>query len=134
MNGHLAVQNILASDTAYKALVGGTTARIYYDQAVETAVLPFAIVRLDGSDPTDDKDGPSTMDHDFVYVTHFAALATDAAAMAEAGRDALDRQSGTYHGVVVQSVQFLTQRSDSEFLVDKKVRTIEQMYKIITTQ
>lgn len=135
MNGNLAVQNILANDADYKALVGGATARVYYDEADQTDQLPFAIVKLDSIEPTDDKDGVSTLDHDFVYVTHFAATMKAAAQLATEARGALDRvTAGTYNGIAVQSIQFLNQRSGSELLVDKKTKTMEQQYKVITIQ
>lgn len=137
MNAELAVVDILQDDSNYSAIVGD---RVFYDEADQGEVLPFSIVRAEDIQPSDDKDGPSTMDHDFIYVTHFAGDTETAAAketvanMASKARTALDRTSGTYNGIVVQSIQFLTQRSGTELLVDKKTLTIEQQYKIITTQ
>ena len=124
MNGHLAAQSILA--TAF-------TTNVFYDEADQTNVLPFSIVKLDSVNPHDDKDGVSHFDDDFVYVTHFGATAKKAAEMALSARTALDRKiAGTYNGIVTESVQFLTQRSDSEFIDNHTVKTIEQLYKLIT--
>lgn len=136
MNAHLAAVDILVNDATFGPLVGSSgSRRVYYDEALQTATLPFSIVHEDSIEPTDDKDGVSTLDHDFVYVTHFSSTAAEAADMANKARTALDRKTaGTYNGIAVQSVQFLTQRTGSEYLVDKPVRTIEQLFKIITTQ
>lgn len=137
MNAELAVVDILQNDSDYSAIVSD---RVFYDEADQGEVLPFSIVRAEDTQPSDDKDGVSTMDHDFIYVTHFAGESETAAAketvadMASKARTALDRTSGTYNGILVQSIQFLTQRSGTELLVDKKTLTIEQQYKIITTQ
>lgn len=136
MNAHLAVVDILVNDATYGPLVGSSgSRRVFYDEAEQTAQMPFAVVHEDSVEPTDDKDGVSTLDHDFVYVIHFGSSMNQTADMAQKGRNALDRKAaGTYNGVQIQSVQFLTQRTGSELLVDKRVRTIEQLYKIITIQ
>lgn len=134
MNGELAVHKLLSSTAGYYNLVGGTEAlaKVFYDEADQTTSLDFCIVKGDDIEATDDKSGVSELDHDFIYVTHFGATKARAAALASAGRTALDRVSGTKNGIIVESIQFLTQNSDSEFLVDKKVHTIEQLYKVIT--
>lgn len=134
MNGQLAVHKLLSANSGYYANVGGseTLARVFYDEADQTQAIPFAIVTGEGTTPNDTKDGVSTLDFDLVYVTHFAETQKKAAAMASTGRTALDRISGTYNGVIVESIQFKTQRSGSERLVDKKVHTIEQLYQVMT--
>jgi hypothetical protein len=136
MNGHLAIHKLLSETAGYNALVGGTEAlaKIFYDEADATTALDFCIVKLEDIDPTDNKDGVSSLDFDFVFVTHFSSTAKKCAALALAGRTACDRQSGTKNGVVVTSVQFQSQRSGTESLVDKKVHTIEQVYKVLTQQ
>lgn len=134
MSGELAVQNILSTNATYNAHVGGSSAaaKIFYDEADQTNALPFAIVFADSVDPNDTKDGVSTLDFDSIYVTHFAATKKKCNQMAVDGRTALDRVSGTYNGVNVESIRFVTQRSGSEFLVDKKVCTVEQLYQVMT--
>lgn len=131
MKGDLAIVEILLDDDDYSDIVGES---VFYDEADQTTPLPFSIVRTADIEPADDKDGPATLDHDFVYVTHFAKDKVTVSDMAQKARTAADRTSGTYNDVVVQSIQFLTQRSGSELLVNKKTLTIEQQYKIITTQ
>jgi len=135
MNGQLAIMNILQNDSAYSAIVGaGNNAKIYYDEAMETQTLPFAIIQTDSIIPNDTKSGASTLDQDMVYVTHFAAKKKDVIAMSLAARTALERKNGTFGGIVTIGLQFKTQRSDTERLIDKKVFTEEQLYQVMTTQ
>lgn len=135
MNGELAVKYLLDNNGAYNAHVGGSSAvaRIFYDEAEQTQQLPFCIVSGNDIQPNDTKDGVSTLDFDTVYVTHFAGTKKKVAQMAQDGRTALDRQSGSnLNGINVESIRFITQRSGSEYLLDKKVFTIEQLYQVMT--
>ncbi len=135
MNGKYAMMNILQNDSTFNAIVGsGTSARIFYNEVDQTTELPFSIIKEDSIEPRDTKSGVSTLDDDFVYITHFSATEKQCGAMALAARNALDRITGTYNSVVVKGNQFQTQRSDTEELVNKKVITIEQLYKIMTQQ
>lgn len=135
MNGQLAIMNILQNDGPYSAIVGsGTSAKIYYDEAMETQTLPFAIIQTDSIEPNDTKSGASTLDQDMVYVTHFAATKKQVTAMSVAARTALERKNGTFGGVITIGLQFRTQRSDTERLIDKKVFTEEQLYQVMTQQ
>ncbi len=135
MNAEVGIMEILSNDVSYSALVGsGNSAKIYYDEAMETTQLPFAIIQVDEIQPNDTKSGVSKIDEDFIYVTHFAEKKTTVLSMAQAARTALDRTTGTKNGIVIVGFQFRTQRSDSERLVDKKVFTIEQLYKVMTQQ
>lgn len=135
MNAQFAMMNILQNDAGYSSIVGsGTSAKIFYDEAIQTQPTPFAIIQNDSIEPRDTKSGVSTLDDDFVYITHFASTKTQAAAMALAARTALDRATGTFDNIVVKGFQFKTQRSDTERLIDKKVFTEEQLYKIMTQQ
>jgi len=133
MNAHLAVQGILAADSGYIS-AAGSGARVFYDEVDQKTQLPFSIVMLDDSNPNDTKDGVSTLDFDMVYVTHFGETMKTTAALASAARTALDRKSGTYNTVVVESIQYQSQRTGSEQLVDKKTHTIEQLYQVMTKQ
>lgn len=135
MNAEQGVMNILSTDAGYGALVGsGSSAKIYYDEAMETTTLPFAIIQADDIQPNDTKSGVSNIDDDFIYVTHFAQKKETVLAMALAARTALDRNIGTENGIVIIGLQFRSQRSDTERLIDKKVFTIEQLYKVMTQQ
>lgn len=135
MNGQLAIMDILKNDNAFSAIVGaGASAKIYYDEAMETQTLPFTIIKTDSINPNDTKDGASTLDQDMVYITHFAATKIIVQQMSVAARTALERKNGTFGGIITKGLQFKTQRSDTERLIDKKVFTEEQYYQIMTQQ
>lgn len=135
MKAEVAIMQILANDSTYSAIVGsGSNAKIFYDEAEQTQTLPFAIIKADSMESHDTNTTRSTLDEDFIYVTHFSTTKSQVLAMAVAARLALEKQPGTYNGVVVLGVQFRNRQSDTERLVDKKVYTEEQLYKIITQQ
>lgn len=131
MSGELAVQSILTADATFKGLAGSGV-RVFYDEVDQTTALPFSIVSCDNIKPNDTQTGVSTLDFDSIYVTHFHSTKKALNALAVAARNALDRVSGTYNGVIVESIQFVTQKSGSEYLVDKKTFTIEQQYQVMT--
>lgn len=134
MNGQLAIMGILKSDPNYTGFVGiGNSAKIFYDEAMETQQLPFCIIKTNNVKPIDTKDGGATVDDDFVYVTHFAATKKQVIQMSIAARVALDRVTGTLGNIRVIGNQYLDEISDTERLIDKKVFTQEQLYKIMTT-
>lgn len=129
MGGNLVVQSLLVADATYSAIAD----KVYYDEADQTIPTPFGIVRLDEVQPNDDKTGVSHFDFDMVTVLHFSSTALEAHEMAVAARNALDRKTaGTYNSIVIDSIQFQTQRSGSEFIDNHKILAIEQIYKIIT--
>jgi hypothetical protein len=135
MNAQQAIMNILQNDSVYSALVGsGTSTAIFYDEAMEAQGLPFAIIQTDSINPNDSKSGASTLDQDMVYVTHFAATKKMVISMSLAARTALERKNGTFNGIAIIGLQFRTQRSDTERLIDKKVFTEEQLYQVMTQQ
>jgi len=131
MDGELATHAILSADTAVGAIVGaGTSASIFYDEAKQTTPMPLIIVSLFGIDPSDNKDGASDLDFDWVYVYCYAESKKQCNDLARAARNALDRKSGTYLSVVVQSIEFITQNSGSEFIGNEPRWFIEQQYKL----
>ena len=135
MNGQLAIMSILQNDATFGAIVGiGSSAKIYYDEAMQTVTTPFAIIKTDGITPNDTKSGASTLDFDLVYITHFAATKKQVTDMSLAARNALDRTTGTKGGIIVIGLQFKDLRSDTERLIDKKVFTEEQLFQIMTQQ
>lgn len=129
MNADLAVRNILATNSTYNAHVSG---RIYYNQADQAQLVPIAIIKEDSLDLNDTQSGVSTLNFNWVYVTHMAETKKKVCQMALDGRTALDRNSAGYQNdVIVESVQYQTQRSTSALLVDKKIFVVEQLYKVI---
>lgn len=131
MDGELATHAILSADASIGAIVGvGASASIFYDEAKQLTPMPLIIVSLFGIDPSDNKDGVSHLDFDWVYVHCYAGTKKQCNDLARAARIALDRKSGIYLSVVVQSIEFITQASGSEFIDNEPRWFIEQQYKL----
>lgn len=134
MNGELAVYHLLVNDATFNAHVGGSAAaaRVYYDIAPQSAVLPYTILREASGDPNDTKSGGSDFDFDYIEVRHFAATRLEVANMARDARATLDRAaSGTYNTITIAGLQYQTQFSDVEEMEDSVQHIKEQVYKVI---
>ena len=103
MNAGKAVYGILSGTTAVTDIVG---TRIFPEIAEQEAVTPFVIYQLQSVAPEDTHDGPSKLDEVRFEFLCYADSYNAAADLAVAVRGALDRVSGTYNGVNVESVQF----------------------------
>jgi hypothetical protein len=121
-----AIYDILSDTAGVTALV---STRIYPDIATQGAVYPFVVYSVEGTLPTDTKDGPSGLDVVQVAVMIYANTYTAAQDIAGAVRTALDRTAGTFASVVVQSIKFDGQSSASMNL-DKQVYIVEQTYSV----
>ena len=98
-----AIYNILGSDAQVEALVG---TRIFPMVARVETVFPFVIYDVTGETPTDYKQGVSSLDTTSVMVSCYSETYAQAADLAEKVRTALDRKSGTFNGVIVQSIKY----------------------------
>jgi hypothetical protein len=110
-----AVYAILAADSGVDALV---TDRIYLDFIPQNKPLPAIVVNRDGTDHEHDMSGASGLAMARMAVDYFANDRLAARTLAEAGRQALQGQSGTYGGVIVQGV-FLSSDDATSELVDR---------------
>ena len=99
----LAIYNILSNATAVTAYV---STRIYPNVAPKTTPFPFIVYDVDGDIPTDTKDGAATVDVNDVMVSCYADTYSQACSLADVIRTALDRQSGTFAGVEVQTIVY----------------------------
>lgn len=129
MSGELAVQGILIADSPFMAVCTD----VFYDELMQTYAVPLALVSLLSIEPSDFKDAPSDFDFDRVTVYHMAATKVQSNQLARLARTALERKSGSYNGVAVNSIKFIDQSSFTEQLTNKKVYTTEQIYQVITT-
>ena len=120
---------IYALLSANATVLAAVSTRIFPDVATQDAAYPFIVYTIAATDPTDTKEGPSTLDTVTAVVTTFATSYTSAVDISAAARTALDRKTGTYEGVSIQSVRFADQRS-LEMEWDKHVYMIEQVYAI----
>ena len=99
-----AIYNILVNDTNVYAKVDS---RIFPNVAPQTTVFPFIIYDVTGADPSDTKDGVSTLDTNDVMISCYGVTYSQASILAQYIRIAMDRiNNGTYGGEQIQSSQF----------------------------
>lgn len=103
MESGLAIYSILANDSPVSAIVG---TRIFPNVAKQTTSFPFIIYDVQSENPTDYKQGVSSLDTDNVMVSCYCKTYSQASDLAKKIRTALDRVSGTYNGVVIQSIKY----------------------------
>tara|TARA_Y100000401_G_scaffold39957_1_gene30354 strand:- start:752 stop:1153 length:402 start_codon:yes stop_codon:yes gene_type:complete len=103
MKSGLAISSLLRTDSDVFALV---STRVYPVVAKDSTAFPFIIYDVESESPTQDKDGVSTLDEDFVTVSAYSKTYSEAADLARKIRTALDRKTGTYGGIKVQSIQY----------------------------
>ena len=98
MKSGLAIYNLLSNDSDVTDLV---STRIFPNVA-----FPFIVYDVDSESPTPTKDGVSILDVDTVTVSGYSKTYIQASDLARKIRTALDRKSGTYGGIEVQSIFF----------------------------
>jgi hypothetical protein len=103
MNAGKAVYGILSANSGVTDIV---STRIFPEIAEQEAATPFIVYQLQSVDPDDTHDGPSKLDEVRFEFICYADSYNQAADLGEKVRGALDRVSGTYNGVNVESVQF----------------------------
>lgn len=103
MNTGKAAYGILSTNSNVTTLVG---TRIFPEIAEQEAATPFIVYQLQSVDPDDTHDGPSELDEVRFEFICYADTYDQAADLGEKVRGALDRVSGTYNGVNVESIQF----------------------------
>ena len=103
MNVGKAVYGILSSTSAVTDIV---STNIFPEIAEQETATPFIVYQLQGVAPEDTHDGPSKLDEVRMEIICFSDSYNGAADLADKVRGALDRVSGTYNGVNVESVQF----------------------------
>ena len=103
MKSGLAIYNILTSDSDVGDLVDR---RVFPNVAKNGTEFPFIIYDVESESPTQDKDGVSTLDEDFVMVSCYCKTYSEASDLAQKIRTALDRKTGTFGGIEIQSIQY----------------------------
>lgn len=98
-----AIYSILRNDGDVNSLVD---TRIFPLVAKNDTRFPFIIYDVGSENPEDTKDGVSTLDVDSVMVSVYSQSYEEASDLARKVRTALDRVSGSYEGVEVQSIQY----------------------------
>ena len=122
MNAGKAVYGILSANSGVTDLVG---TRIFPEIAEQEAATPFIVYQLQSVAPEDTHDGPSKLDEVRFEFLCYADTYNKAADVGVAVRAALDRVSGTYNGVNVESVQF----NDVDIELEYQPRRYSQVLK-----
>ena len=103
MKSGLAIYNILITDVDVANMV---VRRVFPNVAKNGTTFPFIIYDVESESPTQDKDGVSTLDEDFVMVSCYCKTYSEASDLAQKIRTALDRKKGTFGGIEIQSIQY----------------------------
>ena len=103
MNIGAAIYKILSDDTAVASLVA---TRISPNVMNQTQTFPFIVYDVTNDNPDDIKDGVSPLDSFDVMVSGYSKSYKKASVLANYIRTALDRKSGNYNGVEIQSIEF----------------------------
>ena len=126
-----AVYNILTTDVAVAAAIG---TRCYPNINTERANnFPYIVYSHAADEPHDTKHSVSTLNTALLNITIYDNDMLNNETLAEDVRQAIDRKSGTYNTIVVQSVQYTNQSNQFEFEGmedDDGVFVISQNYKI----
>ena len=122
MNAGKAVYGILSANSGVTDLVG---TRIFPEIAEQEAATPFIVYQLQSVAPEDTHDGPSKLDEVRFEFLCYADTYDTAADVGVKVRAALDRVSGTYNGVNVESVQF----NDVDIDIEYQPRRYSQVLK-----
>lgn len=131
MSGEKVIVYVLANNGTYNAHVGGSSApaRIYEDETEQGSAFPNTMVRGETIDPTDTKQN-SNFDHDLIQVFHSADTKTKSRQMSIDARTALEAAGGTINGIVVSEIRLVDGHSFTENIENKKIFTIEQIYRV----
>ena len=103
MKSGLAIYNILITDVDVSNVV---VRRVFPNVAKNGTTFPFIIYDVESESPTDTKDGVSKLDEDFVMVSCYCKTYSEASDLAQKIRTALDRKTGTFGGIEIQSIQY----------------------------
>ena len=129
MAAEIALMDILRDDATLAAIVG---TRVHLLELPQGATLPAILVRGDSIEPSDTKDGVSTLDVEFIQVLLYGQDLNQLFVTIEPRvRTLLDRiTAGTYNTVVVQSSQFQDRDTFLEQIDNNSIYTVEHIYKV----
>ena len=98
-----AIYNILTNNSNVFAIVGN---RIFPNVAPQTTQFPFIIYNVVKADPSNTKDGVSTLDVISCMISCYSETYSDCTDLSKKVRISLDRLSGTYASEKIQSIEF----------------------------
>lgn len=121
--------DILRDDATLTNSIG---TRVHLLELPQGSGLPAILVRGQSIDPSDTKDGVSTLDSEFIQVLMYGQDLNQLFVTIESRvRTLLDRiTEGTYNGVVIQSSQFQDRDTFLEQIDNNSIYTVEHIYKV----
>ena len=105
MNSEAAIYHLLSNDATLTALLSTTTA-IWPEIAPQGAANPCIVYQESTIDTNNTNDGVSELDVQKIQVDVYADSAAQRNTIAARVRTVLDGQSGTFAGIVVDSIVF----------------------------
>lgn len=129
MAAEIGLMDILRDDATLAALVG---TRVHLLELPQGSTLPSILVRGQSIEPSDTKDGVSTLDTEFIQVLMYGQDLNQLIMTIEARvRMLLDRiAGGTYNGVAIQSSQFQDRDTFLEQIDNNSIYAVEHIYKV----
>ena len=106
-----AIYYLLTNSTDIAAIV---STRVFPEIAQQDALLPYVVYNVTNNEPSDTKAEPSELDTANVEVNCFSTSYTESIDLAVAVRAALDRVTGTYNSVNVQSIAYMNETLNFE--------------------
>jgi|TARA_Y100000310_G_scaffold169451_1_gene169495 hypothetical protein len=114
----------LSNDGDVSAIVG---TKIYPYLAIENIKYDYIVYEQTGVEPTDCKDGASTLDTVLFNIEMYSKTPSDLEDLSTKVRTVLDRFGGTVETIVVQSIQFTGE--DSGYADEDRVFMKIQQYR-----
>ena len=104
-----AIYNILSNTTAITDIVG---TKIYPEIAPQNETQPYIVYSIVSNSPVDTKEEGGEIDEAAVEVYCFNTKYTLAIDLGVEVRNALDRKTGTYNGVKIQTISYTSEQMD----------------------
>jgi len=127
MKAGKAIYGILSTNAGVKAIC---STRIFPDVAAQGSPFPFVVYNITRLAPSDTKSGVSTLDEERYDINCVSGLYSEAIALSDAVRGALDRYSGVVNGVNVQSIQFTDFETNFDDDNDVYVAVVEVVIRV----
>ena len=102
------IYSLLSNDASVSALV---STRIYPSLAIENVVYPYIVYENTANEPTNNKDGKSTLDTLTYNIEIYTETLSESNTLGINVRNVLDRYSGTINTKAIQSVKYNNENS-----------------------
>ena len=127
MAADIAFIDVLLNDAPVSNVVDD---RVFLSLRPQKSKFPAIMIRINDNDPSDTKDGVSTLDQEFIGVFAYSRTARERASLMSLVRTALDRYSGTNKEIVIQSSQYQDTSTFNSKIDNAPLFTQEDEYKV----